>query len=116
MATKAHEVEQTSVQSNTIIKGAGIVSVVLAVINPPVGLVASIATFIWARKAGVSTRLATWGIIIAILMGIIMILIAAWILSFVAMAATDGAINMESLCQHRESWGWLIDSLRYACR
>ncbi|HMQ96370.1 MAG TPA: hypothetical protein PKD19_04080 [Candidatus Saccharibacteria bacterium] len=99
-----------------MVKGAGIASIVLAIVNPPVGLVASVATFIWARRTGMPTTLAVWGMIVAVLTMIIMTMVAIWVLSILATAAADGAINMEALCQHRDSWGWLIDSLRYACR
>ena len=34
----------------------------------------------------------------------------------VGAAARDGAIDLEALCVHRDRWGWLLDSLRYACR
>lgn len=40
------------VQSNALLKGAGIASIVLAVINPPIGLLSSIVTMIWAKKSG----------------------------------------------------------------
>lgn len=103
-------------ESTGLIKGAGFVSLALAIIAPPIGLIGSIATFFWARSAGASKTLAILGIIISIVMiilGIIVMIIAA---SLLANAATAGAINMEALCAHRDSWGWLIDTLRYACR
>ena len=106
----------TGVQVNNLVKGAGVVSIALAILNPPIGFVVSIATLIWARKVRASTTLAVSGIIIAILMSIIMVMVAIWVLSIISSAAADGAINMDALCQHRDSWGWLIDSLRYACR
>lgn len=110
----AKEVEE--VQSSTLVKGAGIISIVLAVINPPIGLLVSIVTFIWAKKAGVSTKLAAWGMVIAIIMNVMMVMFAIWLLSLVGAAANDGVINMQAVCQHRESWGWLVDSLRYVCK
>lgn len=108
------EVEE--VQSNTLVKGAGIISIVLAVINPPIGLLASIVTMIWAKKVGESTKLATWGMVIAIITNVMMVIFAIWAFSLIAAVANDGVINMQVVCQHRESWGWLIDSLRYVCR
>ena len=113
---RAAEAAETAVQTNNLVKGAGIVSIALAVINPPIGLVASIATFFWARTVQASTTLAAWGIAISIVMGILAVIVAIWVISIISSAATDGAINMEALCRHRDSWGWLIDSLRYACR
>lgn len=108
--------EAEEVQSNTLVKGAGIISVVLAIINPPIGLLTSIVTFIWAKKAGVPTNLATWGMVIAIIMNVMMVIFAIWVFSLIATAANDGVINMQAVCQHRESWGWLVDSLRYVCK
>lgn len=102
--------------SSNIIKGLGIVSIILAVIAAPIGLVASIATLLWARKAKVSTRLATWGIIISIAMIVVGIIVTVIVTSMLISALNDGVVNTEALCQHRDQWGWLVDSLRYACR
>lgn len=103
-------------ESANLIKGAGFVSLALAIIAPPIGLIASIATFFWARNAGMSQTVATWGIIISIIMIIIGIIVMITVASSVATVLTAGAINMEVLCEHRDNWGWLIDSLRYVCR
>lgn len=103
-------------EATPLIKGAGFVSLALAFIAPPIGLIGSIATFFWARSAGASKTLATWGIIISIVMIILGIIVMIIAVSLLANAATAGAINMEALCAHRDSWGWLIDTLRYACR
>lgn len=116
MAKEVNEADSSEVQSNMLLKGAGIISIVLAVINPPIGLLTSIVTLIWAKKAGEPTKLAAWGMVVSIIMIAIMVAVTIWIIKWMVAAATDGVINMDAVCQHRESWGWLIDSLRYACR
>jgi len=103
-------------ESTGLVKGAGIVSLALAVIAPLVGLVTSIAVFFWARSSGASTKLAIFGIIISLVMLVISFIVLMMVVSLISNAASLGAINMEALCGHRDTWGWLIDSLRYVCR
>lgn len=103
-------------ESTNLVKGAGIVSLVLAFIAPWIGLVTSIAVYFWARSAGASTKLGIAGIIISLIMLVVALIAFLAIASLLASAAAAGAINMDALCVHRDSWGWLIDSLRYVCR
>lgn len=49
-------------ESSGLVRGAGFVSIAPAIFTPPVGLIASIATDIWARKTNESTTLAIWGL------------------------------------------------------
>ncbi len=116
MSKAVKEAKNSNEQTGTLVKGAGIISIVLAFINPPLGLITSIVTLIWAKKSGASTKLATIGMIVSILTLVMMLIFAIWVFSLIGAAANDGVINMEAVCKHRESWGWLIDSLRYACR
>lgn len=102
--------------SATLVRGAGIVSVVLAFIAAPIGLVVSIATYVWASKTGLSTKLAIWGIVLSIVMIIVGIVVTVIVSMMLFNAINAGAIDVGALCQHRDQWGWLIDSLRYACR
>lgn len=93
----------------------GLVAFVLAIVMAPVGLVANIAMLIWNKKSSDGYKLAIWGIVVSIVLFIASIVMSLIILSMFIAAAKDGAINMEALCAHRDQWGWLIDSLRYAC-
>ncbi|MFV0434346.1 MAG: hypothetical protein ACK5LO_10230 [Leucobacter sp.] len=97
-------------------KGAGIVAFVLAIVMPVVGLIANIAMLIWKKKAGDSTLLSVWGIIISVVLIVATIVVGLIALSLFTSAANAGALNIEALCVHRDQWGWLIDSLRYVCR
>lgn len=106
----------TSEGSVGIVKGASIVSFVLAFLMPVVGLVGSIAMLIWSKRAGASTRLPVWGILVSIVMIIVTIVVALIALSLFTSAANAGAVDIQALCAHRDQWGWLIDSLRYVCR
>jgi len=99
-----------------LIRGASVVGLVLAVIMPPVGLVASIATLIWARHEGQSATLSIWGIVVSVVLIITGIILGFIALSMLTSAANAGALNIEALCADRRQWSWLIDSLRYVCR
>ena len=105
-----------SSDSSGLLKGASIVGLVLAFIVPFVGLVASIATLIWARRTGENGMLSIWGIVVSVVILIFGVIVSIIVISTFARAASDGAIDIQALCAHRDQWGWLIDSLRYACR
>lgn len=97
-------------------KGATITALVLAFIMPPIGLVLSIAAFIWGKRSGEGAKLALAGIVVGVVMLITMVIVGFMIFTQLVAAAGDGALNMEALCVHRDRWGWLLDSLRYVCR
>ncbi len=100
----------------TLVHGAGVVSIVLAFVAAPIGLVTSIATYVWASKTGVSNKLAIWGIVLSAIMIIVGVVVAIIVSMMLFNAINAGAIDVGALCQHRDQWGWLIDSLRYVCR
>lgn len=110
------EAADRSFDPAVIRKGAGIVSLVLAVITPPVGLVLSIATLIWARRSGEKGILAVCGVVVSVVLLITMVIVGFVLFGQLVNAANDGLIDVQALCVHRDRWGWLIDSLRYACR
>jgi len=112
----AEQVSPAARDFSGLIRGLGIVGLVLAIIMPPVGLVVSIATLIWARQEGQSSTMATWGIILSVVMIIVGIIVAFMALSMFTRAANAGALNIEALCADRRQWAWLIDSLRLVCR
>ncbi len=97
-------------------KGATITALVLAFIMPPIGLVLSIATFIWGKRSGESAKLALAGIVVGVVMLITMVIVGFFIFTQLVAAAGDGALNLEALCVHRDRWGWLLNGLRYVCR
>lgn len=113
--------EQSSVSAEKtdttrVRKGVAIVSLVLAIFLPIVGLIGSIVSLVWAKRSGASTKLPVWGIVLSIVM--IALSIVLGVIAFVILtnAVNAGALDLEALCAHRSSWGWLLDSLRYVCR
>lgn len=115
-STQSTEQRPAGVDTATLLRGAGVVSLVLAVLSPVVGLVTSVATRIWAARSGAGTRLATWGIVVSVVLIVATVVVAVIAFSLVGRAANDGLVDVQALCAHRDSWGWLIDSLRYVCR
>ncbi len=105
-----------TIDTPTIRRGAAIASLVLAVVMPAVGLVVSVATYIWAKRSGESGGLSLAGIVVAAVLLVTMVIVGFWIFSQLIDAANAGALDLQALCVHRERWGWLIDSLRYVCR
>lgn len=97
-------------------KGVAIASLVLAVLMPVVGLVGSIVSLVWAKRTGASTKLPVWGIVVSIIMIILGIVLAIIAFAVLMNAVNAGALDLEALCSQRDSWGWLLDSLRYICR
>ena len=97
-------------------KGATITAFVLSIIMPMVGLVLSVAAFVWAKRSGERGTLALAGIVVGAVLLITMVIVGFVLFGQVLAAARDGAIDLEALCVHRDRWGWLLDSLRYACR
>ncbi len=116
MSDSSHTDSGRGLDAATIRKGASITALVLAVIMPAVGLVLSVATFIWAKRSGERGTLSLAGIVVSVVLLITMVIVGFFILSQLIDAANAGALNVEALCAHRDRWGWLIDSLRYACR
>ncbi|HMR48240.1 MAG TPA: hypothetical protein PKE40_06410 [Arachnia sp.] len=105
-----------AINAPTIRKGASIAGLVLAFIMPPVGLVVSVATYIWSKRSGERGSLALAGIVVGIVLLITMVVVGFWIFTQLVDAAGAGALDLQALCVHRDRWGWLLDSLRYACR
>lgn len=105
-----------AINAPAIRKGAAIAGLVLAVIMPAVGLVVSAATYIWAKRSGEGGGLSLAGIVVAVVMLVAMVIVGFWIFTQLIDAANAGALDLQALCVHRERWGWLLDSLRYACR
>ncbi|MCA0252092.1 MAG: hypothetical protein LCH76_07370 [Actinobacteria bacterium] len=117
MADNASSTESgSSLDLAAIRKGASITAFVLAIIMPAIGLVLSIATYIWAKRSGERGTLSLWGIVVGAVMLIAMVIVGFFIFTQLVSAAGDGALNLEALCVHRDRWGWLLDSLRYVCR
>ena len=97
-------------------KGLAIGSLVLAFFMPPVGIVGSIASLIWAKRSGTSTKIPVWGIVVGVVMVIVGIVVGIIALVLLQNAVNAGALNLEALCSNRSQWGWVLDSLRYVCR
>lgn len=105
-----------TINTPAIRKGASIAGLVLAFIMPAVGLVVSGATYIWAKRSGEGGGLSLVGIVVSVALLIAMVLVGFWIFTQLIDAANAGALDLQALCVHRDRWGWLLDSLRYACR
>lgn len=105
-----------AINAPTIRKGASIAGLVLAFIMPPVGLVTSVAAYIWSKRSGERGGLALAGIVVAAVLLITMVIVGFWIFTQLIDAASAGALDLQALCVHRDRWGWLLDSLRYVCR
>lgn len=116
MNTVSPDAAGESLDPTALRKGAGIVSLALAVVTPPVGLVFSVATLIWAKRSGESGTLAIWGIVVSLTLIVTAVIASVVLFNQLANAAGDGLIDVQALCVHRDRWGWLIDSLRYVCR
>ncbi|MBK7819535.1 MAG: hypothetical protein IPJ61_00285 [Tessaracoccus sp.] len=106
----------SAINTPAIRKGVSIAGLVLAFLMPPVGLVVSVGVFIWAKRSGERGGLSLAGIVLAAVMLITMVIVGFWIFTQLVDAANAGALDLQSLCVHRDRWGWLLDSLRYACR
>lgn len=102
--------------ATTLRKGATIAGLVLAVLMPVVGLVVSVATYIWAKRSGEGGGLSVVGIVVSVVLMIATVLVGFFLFTQLMAAAQDGALNFEALCAHQDRWGWLLDSLRYVCR
>ncbi len=107
---------ERSIDWRVIRKGATITAFVLSIIMPMVGLVLSVAAFVWAKRSGERGTLALAGIVVGAVLLVTMVIVGFVLFTQLMAAARDGAIDLEALCVHRDRWGWLLDSLRYACR
>lgn len=105
-----------SLDAATVRRGMGVVGLVLAFLAPVVGLVVSVVTLVWARRSGERAGPAVWGIVVAVVLIVATVVVGFLLFTQLVGAANDGLLDVQSLCVHRDRWGWLIDSLRYACR
>lgn len=97
-------------------RALAIASLVLAILAPVVGLVASIISFVWAKRTDTSATLPLWGMIVSVVMLILTVTLGIIAFFMFSNAVNAGALDIEALCAHRSQWGWLLDSLRYVCR
>jgi hypothetical protein len=97
-------------------RALAIVSLVLAVFMPVIGLVGSVVSLMWARSNGASTTIPKWGIVVSVIFLIISVVVGILALILVLNAVSSGTFNIDAVCAHRDSWGWLLDSLRFICR
>lgn len=115
MADSTSSSDSRTLDAGSIRKGATITAFTLAIIMPAVGLVLSIATFLWAKRSGEPGTLSKWGIVVSAVLLIATVIVGFFIFTQLVGAARDGALDLQALCVHRDRWGWLLDSLRYVC-
>lgn len=91
-------------------------SLVLAVLMPPVGLVGSIISLVWANRTGTSRTMPIIGIVVGALMIILFFAVVAMALVVFREAVHDGAFDLSALCAKRDSWGPFLDLAGYVCK
>lgn len=90
-------------------------SLVLSVLNPPVGLVGSIGSLVWANRAGTSKTIPIIGIVVSVVLIFLTIVLAVVALVVFRNAVRDGAFDLNVLCARRDSWSSLLDLAGYEC-